>query len=259
MINDLVSVIMPCFNCESFVEDAIKSVKAQTYSNWELLIVDDFSSDSSAALVKKYLTDKRIKLFFNKKNIGGAAARNFAIEKASGRYIAFLDADDVWDPNKLDMQLLFMKRLNIGFSFSGYTTISENSEVISFVKPPRKVTFKKMLKHNYIGCLTVIYDTNPYGKVFMPLIKKRQDYALWLKLLKNFDAAYSLQENLGYYRIREESLSTNKLDALKYYWRVLRSVANLSIANSLYNSFIYLLIVAIKKKMPWIYNKILIK
>jgi hypothetical protein len=93
----------------------------------------------------------------------------------------------------------------------------------------------------------------------MPLIKKRQDYALWLKLLKKFDAAYSLQENLGYYRIREESLSTNKLDALKYYWRVLRSVANLSIANSLYNSFIYLLIVAIKKKMPWIYNKILIK
>lgn len=259
MVDSLVSVIMPCFNCEDYIENSIMSVKSQSYIEWELIIVDDLSSDNSVQIVEKHLDDTRIKLFSNNNNLGGAATRNIAIEKAEGRYIAFLDSDDIWDPFKLEKQLAFMKKRNVGFSFSGYTTMSEHGNIIDYVKPPSKVTFNKMLKHNYIGCLTAMYDTSFYGKVFMPRVKKRQDYALWLKLLEKFEVAYSLQENLGFYRIRKQSLSANKLDALKYYWKVLRSVAKLSIVSSTYYLCLYLFIVGIKKIFPRLYNLILVK
>ncbi|NQZ60248.1 MAG: glycosyltransferase family 2 protein [Lentisphaeraceae bacterium] len=258
MTNNLVSVIMPAYNCEDFIEESIKSVLAQTYKNWELLIVDDCSSDGTQRVINSYLNDCRITSIKNTTNLGGAGSRNRAIKEAKGRYIAFLDSDDLWSNDKLEKQISFMSAGDYGFTFSGYSTMAENGEIRVAIKVPAKVSFKRLLKHNCIGCLTAIYDTKPHGKIYMPLVRKRQDFALWLELLKKFDYAYSLKLNLGQYRIREGSLSASKIDAFKYYWRVLRDVAGCSKLNSSYNIFCYLLIVFLKKKFTSIYNKFFI-
>ena len=251
----LVSVITPTYNSADFIDATIKSVLDQTYRNWEMIIVDDCSDDNTISIVSQYRAkDSRIQLICLDENSGAAVARNAAIEVAKGRFIAFVDSDDYWVPEKLEKQLVFMKKRNVSFSFSGYTTITEQDEIIDYIKPPAKVTFRKMLKHNYISCLTAIYDTKPYGKVYMPLIKKRQDYALWLMLLQKFDSAYSLQESLAFYRIRKQSLSKNKFDALRYFWLVLRTVANLPLISSIYYVALYALIVGLKKLFPKIYN-----
>jgi glycosyltransferase involved in cell wall biosynthesis len=210
------------------------------------------------SVVELYLSDERIKLINNPTNLGGAGSRNVAINKAAGRYIAFLDADDLWSDDKLEKQLSFMQKNHIGFSFTGYTTISENDELIDMIKVPQRVSFRKLLKHNYIGCLTVIYDTNPFGKIYMPMVRKRQDFALWLELLKRFDFAYGMNENLGFYRIRSGSLSASKIDAFKYYWRVLREVGGCNVLLASYNIFCYLIIVALKKKCVLLYNRFLV-
>ncbi|NRA81646.1 MAG: glycosyltransferase family 2 protein [Pseudoalteromonas sp.] len=256
--SDLVSIIMPAYNVGNFICESIESVINQSYDCWELLIVDDCSTDKTVLEVKSYQNDNRIKLFENKKNLGGAGCRNVAISNAKGRYIAFLDSDDLWEPKKLENQIRFMQKGNIGFSFSGYSLINEAGQFQGQLKAPTKVSFYKLLKHNYIGCLTVIYDTQPYGKIYMPLVRKRQDFALWLELLKRFDYAYGLQEYLGSYRIRLGSLSRNKLDAFKYYWRVLRDVGKCNHFSALYNLTCYLFIVYLKKKHTKIYHNLFI-
>ncbi|BDF95559.1 glycosyltransferase family 2 protein [Pseudoalteromonas sp. KAN5] len=246
--SDLVSIIMPAYNVAGFIAESIESVIKQKMQSWELIIVDDCSTDQTVSVIRNFLVDKRIKLIQNNSNLGGAGSRNVAIEHAQGRYVAFLDSDDLWTTDKLEKQINFMQKNNFGFSFSGYSTIDEQGMLQERLSVPEKVNFKKLLKHNYIGCLTAIYDTQVFGKIYMPLVRKRQDFALWLELLKQFDYAYGLQDNLGFYRIRTGSLSRSKSDAFKYYWRVLRDVGNCGYLSASYNLSCYLFIVFLKKK-----------
>lgn len=255
----VVSIIMPAYNVEDFIASSILSVIHQSFTDWELIIVNDFSCDETVERVERLLDDERIILINNESNLGGAGSRNVAIREAKGRYIAFLDSDDLWKEDKLEKQLAFMQHNNFGFSFTGYSTISEQDKLMDRIEVPERVDFGKLLKHNYIGCLTAIYDTQPFGKIYMPLVRKRQDFALWLELLKRFDYAYGLNENLGFYRIRSGSLSASKKDAFKYYWRVLRDVGGCNIFTATYNIVCYLLIVALKKKHVKLYNRIFIR
>ena len=235
-MNNLVSIIMPSYNSEKFIRESIDSVMAQTYQNWEMIIVDDVSQDNSNKIVEQYTKkDNRIKLIKLEENSGPAIARNKAIEEAKGRYIAFLDSDDYWSEDKLSKQLHFMKENNYELSFTSYVSIDElTGKILRHIKVPPRVDYKKLLKQNIIGCLTVIYDTERLGKVMMPNIIKRQDYALWLKLLKRVPYAYGLGESLAYYRVRDFSVSSNKIIASKYHWKVLRDIEKLPLYKAIY-------------------------
>lgn len=182
----LVSVITPNYNGEKFIIDTIKSVKSQTYTNWEMIIVDDNSKDNSISLIENFIKDDlRIKLIKNTSNLGAAVSRNIAIEKAKGRFIAFLDGDDIWKSIKLEEQLKFMMENKYPFTYSYYDQITEDGDFIRNVTDiALKINYNKLLSKNIIGCLTAIYDTTYFGKVYMPLIRKRQDFGLWLELLK---------------------------------------------------------------------------
>lgn len=256
----LISVITPLYNAKDHIEDTIKSVLNQTYQNWEMIIVDDVSNDGGNEIVSRHaLLDSRIKLIQHTVNKGGAGARNTALELANGRLIAFLDADDLWDPEKLELQSEFMLTNNIGFSFSNYRTMDEDGRFLNNVDVPSKVKLSDMYYHNYIGCLTAMYDVNFFGKFYLPDIRKRQDYALWIKMLAHYDFAHSINSCLASYRIRKSSLSSSKIDAVKYYWKVLYNVANLSLLASSYYTCVYVILTFMKKKIPFLYKKILIK
>lgn len=232
----LISVITPAYNAERFIEDAINSVLRQTYTHWEMIIVDDCSTDRTREIIKLYLRkDTRIKLIELKNNSGPAVARNVAFEHARGRYLAFLDADDQWMPEKLEKQLNFMQERQIAFSFTKYIKIKENNtETHSVVHIPDYVTYKQLLKHNVIGCLTVMLDTEMIGEVKMVNMRSRQDYALWLTLCKKGFTAYGLQEVLAKYRIVGNSISHNKLKMARQNWKVYREVKKLSLMKSVW-------------------------
>ena len=234
-MKSLVSIVTPVHNSEAFISGCINSVIAQTYENWEHILVDDSSTDNSAQIVKEYTEkDDRIKLIQLELNSGAGIARNKAIEAATGDYIAFLDSDDLWTADKLERQIQFMQKHEYYFTFTSYNTINEKGDDISrLIKVKDRVTYKSALYKNPIGCLTVIYDRNFFGKQYMPPIRKRQDYALWLRLLKKTDA-YGLNEVLATYRLRSDSISANKFDLLKYEWRIYREVEGLSLPKSLF-------------------------
>jgi len=234
MIN-LVSIITPSYNSLRFISQTIESVLSQTYKNWEMIIVDDVSPDNSNEIIEEYIKkDSRIKLIKLEKNSGPAVARNRAIEEAKGRYIAFLDADDLWHPNKLEKQIAFMNENNLSFTYSSYELIDEEGNDLGSFKTKEKITYSEMLKTSSVGCLTAIYDTEKLGKVYMPLILKRQDYGLWLKLLKDIDTTKGILEPLGTYRILKNSVSSNKINAAKYQWKIYREVEKLSLVKSTY-------------------------
>ncbi|MFW5980984.1 MAG: glycosyltransferase family 2 protein [bacterium] len=234
--NELVSIITPLYNSEKYIAETIESVLAQTYQSWEMIVVDDCSSDCGPQIVEEYAEkDKRIRLIRLEKNSGAAVARNRAIEEAEGRYLAFLDSDDLWKIDKLEKQLEFMTENNYAFTYTDYQQISEEGKPLDkVIKSPSKLGYKKALYTNYVGCLTAIYDTEELGKVYMPLIRKRQDYAYWLKILKSVDYGYSLKENLAYYRIRSNSVSSNKINLLKYQWKMYREIEGLSVFRTSY-------------------------
>jgi len=223
-MNDLVSIITPSYNSKKYIKETIDSVKQQIYKNWEMIIVDDCSPDNSNFIIEKYSKkDSRIKLIKLEKNSGPAIARNRAIEAAKGRFIAFLDADDLWAPEKLEKHIAFMCKNNCALTYSYYDIIDENNNPLDHViKPPLQLTYKDLLKTNYIGCLTAVYDTKIVGKVYMPLIRKRQDYGLWLKILKQIPYAYGIPEVLASYRLRKNSISSNKMNLLKYNYNLFR-------------------------------------
>ncbi len=223
----------------------MRSVQAQTHTNWEQIFIDDCSSDGSEALIKKFQEkDPRIKYHRLVKNSGAGIARNKGIEVAQGDYIAFLDSDDQWYPEKLEKQLCFMQENLYHFTFTDYSLIDESGHELSkIVKSKSKVTYKSALYKNPIGCLTVIYNVHFFGKQYMPSIRKRQDYALWLKLLKKTEG-YGLSECLAKYRTGNVSISSNKFDVLKYEWKIYREVEGLSFHKS-----IFYLISAITLKM----------
>lgn len=236
MEKDLVSIITPSYKSEKFISETIESVLAQTYTNWEMIIVDDVSPDNSNTVIEKYSkNDHRIKLIKLEQNSGPAIARNRAIQEAKGRYIAFLDADDLWKPEKLEKQLRFMQEKDCALSYSSYETMTEQGSPFNkFILPPLKISYKDLLKSNNIGCLTAVYDTKKVGKVFMPLINKRQDYGLWLKILRQVDFAYGIDESLAVYRIMSNSVSSNKLKLLKYHYKLFTECENISSISALY-------------------------
>ena len=231
----VVSIVTPIFNSELFLEETINSVLCQTFKNWELILVDDNSSDNSRKIAEKFTRkDKRVRLIKLEKNQGPAVARNYGIHNSKGKYVAFIDSDDLWSENKLMDQIKFMKSNNYLFTFSQYTKINENGEILSYVRVPDKVSYFDLLKKNHIGCLTVMLNIEKLGEIEMPLIRKRQDLGLWLKILKKIDYAYSLNQNLGSYRIRKNSVSSNKIISSLYTWELYRKFERLSFLKSFY-------------------------
>ena len=223
-MSSLVSIITPCFNSEKYVSQAIQSVISQTHENWELLLVDDYSSDETFAIISNFTSqDNRIKAFKLDKNSGAGVARNFAIQKASGNYIAFLDADDVWKPQKLEKQLHFMQTQNIPFTFSFYETIDKAGNLRNeTITTPLKITYKQLYYCNWIGNLTGIYSVDFFGKIPISSLKKRQDWMLWLQIVKEIQTAIPVPESLAYYRVREDSISASKWKLIKYNFKVYR-------------------------------------
>lgn len=210
MIDGLVSIIMPSWNTGRFIAESIESVINQTYANWELLIVDDCSTDNTNEVVRKF-NDDRIKFFKNEKNSGAAITRNRALREANGEWIAFLDSDDLWLPKKLEHQILFMKKHNLIFSYHDYVKIDEESNPLNiYVTGPKIVTKRKMYNYGYPGCLTFMYSAKAMGTIQIKDIKKNNDYAILLKLCKKADC-YLLKENLAKYRIGKKSISHDKL------------------------------------------------
>lgn len=221
----LVSIITPTYNSAAFVAETIEAIIAQTYSNWELLITDDCSTDSTIDIVQKYCEiDSRIKLFKLEKNSGAGVARNNSIREAKGRFIAFCDADDRWYPEKLEKQLCLMTEEDIALSYTSYDTSNEEGEIIGRVNCLKSLNYLKILRDNGIGCLTAMYDTEKIGKCYFPSIRKRQDWCLWIDIIKKFGPAYGLQTPLSIYRIRKGSISSNKFAMLKYNYNVYRQV-----------------------------------
>ena len=241
-MSELVSIITPLYNSSDFVGNTIKSVLAQTYQNWELIIIDDASTDGSAKIAESFATkDKRIKLIKLDSNKGPAAARNRGIKEASGRYIAFLDSDDLWHEEKLYKQLKFMKKNHYAFTYTGFEKINEEGKVIGTIFPYKEeVCYYDLLKSNHIGCLTAMIDLGMLGhKMYMPNIKKRQDHGLWLEVLKFIDKAYCLNKVLGQYRIIKGSISRNKIGNIRYQWQLYRKIEKLNIFHSIYYMLFY--------------------
>ncbi|WP_245613689.1 glycosyltransferase family 2 protein [Alkalihalobacterium bogoriense] len=229
-----ISVITPTYNSGRFIKETIDSVLNQTFENWEMIIVDDCSSDNTIDIINDYIkTDGRIRLIQLSINSGPAVARNTAIKNAKGRYIAFLDSDDVWYPEKLERQLQFMENSKVAFSFSKYENINESGTKKGTVEDiPEKVTYKQLLKNNVIGCLTVMLDRDQIKDVEMINIRTRQDYVLWLSLTKRGFTAYGLQEVLAKYRNVQHSVSSNKFKMAKQNWKVYRQIEQLSFFKS---------------------------
>lgn len=249
-IDDLVSIITPVYNADRFIKETIESVQRQTYQNWEMILVDDLSTDKSEKIIKSIQKkDDRIRYIKLKENSGAAIARNTAIENASGRYIAFLDSDDLWKSNKLEKQIKFMKEHNYGFTFTSYELIREDGTSLNkLVKVPQKINYDGLLKNTIIGCLTVVIDRDIVSDFRMPLLRKGQDTATWLNILREYPYAYSINENLAKYRVVQGSVSSNKLGALKRTWNTYRNVEKLSLIKSCY-VFIWYVINAIKKRL----------
>lgn len=219
----LVSIIMPAYNCERFIAEAIRSVLAQTYTEWELLIVDDCSTDKTAEVVASF-HDPRIHYQRNEQNMGAALTRNKAIREAKGRYIAFLDADDTWLPEKLEKQIAFMQAQKAAMSYTPYYIISPDTDVARVRSCPKSINYRQLTRWNRIGCLTVIYDSEQIGEIQLPDIRKRNDYALWLTITRKGITAYRYDEPLARYRSHNGLTKGNKLSFLKYHYILFRQV-----------------------------------
>lgn len=234
-MSEMVSIVTPMFNAEAVIEQTLRSVQAQTHVDWEMLVVDDCSQDESVAVVEQAAaSDSRIKMLHSKDNLGPAHARNMGIEAARGHYLAFLDSDDLWHPQKLERQLDFM-RDGVALSCTAYQKISEDGAPLGRPIPVRRrVNYRQMLNSNSIPCLTAMYDVKQLGKQTMPHIG-HEDYAYWLNLLKQGVEAHGLNDVLAYYRVRAGSVSNDKLKAAGFQWHIYRKVENLSLPRSLYH------------------------
>lgn len=241
MEKPIVSIITPAYNCAATFEETYLSVKNQTFSLWEWIVIEDCSKDNSYELIKSIADkDSRIILLQTSKNSGAAVARNVGIEKAQGKYIAFLDADDCWDEDKLEKHLSFMKTNNYSFSYTDYRLLLPNGKTKDYRPKKTKVGYKDLLKNCDIGCLTVIYNAEKLGKSFIPLdCEKREDYGLWLDLTRNGTYAYKLGEVLATYRVATNSVSSKKHRMLKYLYRVFRKHEKFGVIKSLFYLFIY--------------------
>ena len=250
MKEGLVSVIMPTYNCAKFIGETIKSIQAQTYSNWELIIVDDCSTDNTKEVVGNYVKlDKRIKYNSLEKNSGAAVARTIAMKIADGEYMAFCDSDDIWLDVKIEKQLKFMKKNNYAFTCTAYEQIDENSNSLGkVIKPKEKCNYNRLLLDCPVGNSTVMYNVKKMGKFEVPNIRKRNDDALWLQMLKKEQYIYGMSDILMKYRIRSNSISSNKFKVIKYHWILYRDIEHLSIIRSVFHILYWCIIKTLKIK-----------
>lgn len=237
----LISVITPVYNAEKYILQTMDSVMNQTVKNFEYLLVDDCSPDNSAEIVKEYQKrDSRIQYIKLEENSGAAVARNTGIENARGRYIAFIDSDDKWYPTKLEKQLKYMEEENKAFTYTKFELINDNGTLKKeATQIPEKFDYSGLLKNTAIACSTVMIDTNVIKDVKMPLVRKGQDTATWLKILRNHDYAYLVDETLNQYRSVEGSLSSNKVQALKRTWNTYRNIEKLPLLKACYYFVVY--------------------
>lgn len=234
-MDNLVSVITPIFNPGPELLLTLASVRNQTFQNYEHILIDDCSSKPySTELMHLIDSDPKIRFFRRDWNGGPAVTRNRGISEAQGRYIAFLDADDQWHSDKLELQIEFMQSNNIALSYTAFEVVSSEDKVLGTRVPPSVLRYEDILKSNQIGCLTAIYDAGMLGKVFMPNIAKRQDMGLWLRILKRGLNAYGVTNKpLARYRVGHNSVSSNKFTAMKYQWRLYREVEKLPVMRSI--------------------------
>lgn len=245
----IVSIITPTYNSADFVAETIDAILAQSFTDWELLITDDCSTDNTSEIVQAYAEkDERIRLYVLEKNSGAGAARNNSLANAQGRYIAFCDSDDRWTADKLQKQIAFMQDNSYAFTYTGYHLCDEQGNVIGEVKCRAKETFSSLKRDDKIGCLTVIYDTDEIGKVNFPLLRKRQDWGMKLLALKKCNAAYGIQEPLAIYRKRTDSISRNKMSLVRYNIAVYEQVLGMSpLAARLFFTFVFMPSYTIKR------------
>lgn len=249
-MNDLVSIIMPSYNTANYIEASIESVQHQTYENWELIIVDDCSTDTTDEVVRPFLSDRRIRYLKNEKNSGAAISRNCALREAKGKWIAFLDSDDLWMPEKLEKQVAFMEQNGYHFSYTNYEEINMAGEKTGVrVTGPKKITKTGMFNYCWPGCLTVMYDAESVGLVQIADIKKNNDYAMWLKVCRKTDC-YLLNEYLAQYRKgRNGSVSSHGVwTMIGWHYRLFREAEGLGSVSSAVNTLKNMLFGFYKKR-----------
>lgn len=235
-MNKKVSIIMPSYNTASFIAQAIESVRAQSYEEWELIIVDDCSTDNTDDVVAG-IRDSRIRYIKNESNLGAAESRNRALREARGSWIAFLDSDDLWHPEKLERQIRFMEENGYSFSYTNYSEINEQSQPLGrMVTGPKRITKTGMYNYCWPGCLTVMYDASVVGLIQIADIKKNNDYAMWLKVCRKADC-WLLADSLAFYRKRRGSISRNSyLTLVRWHYRLYRDAEKKSTLISLWNT-----------------------
>ena len=240
-INNRVSVIMPAYNIACYIEDSVFSVLKQSFSNLELIIVDDASSDETGEIADVLAhSDARIHVIHSKENVGGAGARNLGLKAAQSRYVAFIDGDDLWHPEKLERQMCLMSRGGVQLAYTAIQKVGPDGRFFGNVQTvTESVDYVTLLGNPLIGCSTVLIDYEAVGRLLMPDIRKRQDFAFWLQLLRAGAVAHGINEPLTYYRVRRGSLSSNKLSAACYTWQVYREFEKLSFWRALPYFFSY--------------------
>lgn len=253
MLEELVSIIVPVYHVEKYIVQTMACVRAQSYQNWELLLVEDCGGDNSAGLIREYIEqtkDERIRLLVQSSNQGAAKARNRGLKEARGRYIAYLDADDLWEPDKLEKELAYMKKKDAAFVFTGYEFADEHGVGLGkIVKVPESIDYKEALKNTTIFTSTVMFDTRKIAKekLEMPVIKS-EDTALWWRILREGYLAWGLNENLVKYRRAGKSLSSNKLEAIRRIWNLYRKAEGMSVISSAYH-FCFWAVRAVKRRV----------
>ncbi|WP_130734797.1 glycosyltransferase family 2 protein [Flavobacterium sp. J27] len=248
-MNPLVSIITPTFNSAKYIAETITSVQQQSYSFWEMIIVDDGSTDKTESIILSFLKeDKRIQFYKLDKNSGPATARNVGIQKAKGNYIAFLDSDDKWKSEKLEKQLAFMLEHKVPVTFSFYNEIDEEGKSLRrYITSPLEISYLKLFFCNWVGNLTGIYSVDFFGKVPISNIKKRQDWVLWLTLVKKSKVIKPVPESLAFYRVRNNSISSNKLKLVKDNFNIYYKYFNYNAVLSFFFMILFFLNHAIKK------------
>ena len=257
-----VSVIMPCYNSSHFLREAIFSVVNQTYQSWELLICDDTSQDNSPEIIREF-SEKYNNIYFvtNEFQKGAPGARNSCLKQARGKYIAFLDSDDLWLPTKLEDQINFMEKNRIDFCYTYNDVIDEKGNYLTTYKAPSKVNAHRLKLMNYMSCLTVIYDTSRIGKVEQPNLKRRNDFALWLTILNDTSCkeGFCFPQTTAVYRQNSYGLSSNRLKALRNYLECQQKFNRMNIISSYLWTSMYIIISLIKRYLPALYKHMVIK